>query len=132
MSRDKRRCTRFEIDLPVSFKITPKCASISLGTTIDISATGFRLCCREQLKVGHHMLIALTLPNNETLKLRVKVAWVQNAYFEAYLMSEFIMGLRIQEPLGDDERRYVKFCAQELIKREQEQKKQEKKWFGKK
>src|SRR3990167_4071698 len=110
---DKRRAHRLKIELPASFKVTNAQKYISIGTTLDISAVGMCLKTREKLNVGQELAIQLKLPQGEKITLRAKVVWNKPMDFSPH--SDLSIGIQLLGPVGEDEKKFVRFYAQELF-----------------
>ena len=110
---DKRRAHRLKIELPAFFKITKTQPHISIGTTIDISATGICLKTREHLSAGQELTIQLKLPDGEKISLNAKVVWVKGMDYSMY--SDQSVGIQLTGPIGDNEKKFVRYYAQQLI-----------------
>lgn len=110
--QEKRRCHRIGIELPASYQASQAFRSISIATTLDISATGLCLLTREPLLVGQEIALQITLPVEGRIIVNVRVIWVKEIY--TAMTTEFQIGLQIIEPMRADERAFVRFYAKQL------------------
>lgn len=105
--QDKRRSHRVKVELPVSFKASIHQRHVSIGTTMDISATGICLKTREKLDEGQLLEIQLKLPTDETLVIRTKVVWVREMDYG--LSPDFLAGIKIVDQMNDDEAKFIRY-----------------------
>ena len=108
--RDQRRSHRIAIDLPATFQIfnvemRPAKASIQ-----DISAIGICFSTKSRVDLGQKLLIHVVLPNKETVDLHGTAVWIKQKIL--YEISEYRLGVKIDDPIKGEERKFVKFYAQ--------------------
>jgi len=111
---DKRRCHRYDIELPVSFKLSHQQKHISVATTINISAKGICMASKEKFLRGQKFPMQVKLPSGERLVIHVEVIWVKEVLVCNTL--EFQAGIKIADGgLKADEAKFVKFCADIML-----------------
>lgn len=112
--QEKRRCHRFNIELPVWFK---SCSvgddMVAIASTMDISATGMSFVAKEELEKGQELLLQVKLPSDETLTVKTRVIWIREDFGAA--IREYRVGLQVVEPVRNDESKFVKFVAAQMI-----------------
>src|SRR6185369_2974600 len=64
-STDRRRNRRYELRLPIHYRVAEKGAapSTGAGTTCDLSSTGLSFRCRRTLPVGAHIELTVEWPS---------------------------------------------------------------------
>jgi len=112
-TNDKRRCHRLKVELPASFKASDEHKNLSIASTIDVSAIGICLISKEKLAVGQELPLHVTLPDDRRLTLNVKVIWVKEEIVSD--INEYKMGIKINDGMKADEKKFVKFVAKEMI-----------------
>jgi Tfp pilus assembly protein PilZ len=110
---DKRRCLRHKIEVPAWFKNTRYQKDLSLATTINISATGICLTTREPLEAGQEVLMQVKLPPDERVIINTRVVWIQEIM--GLTVREYLVGLRLVEPMQFEEKKFVQFCARKML-----------------
>ncbi len=80
---------------------------------MDVSATGMSFITKEELELRRHLLVEVQTPD-EKLTLHTQVVWVEGDFSTA--VREYRVGLRLVEPLKYDEKKFVRFCAEQMIK----------------
>ncbi|MFH1360233.1 MAG: PilZ domain-containing protein [Candidatus Omnitrophota bacterium] len=111
--QDRRRCHRLNIELPASYQAQGNQGSLTVASTLDLSATGICLRSRDKLHQGQKLPVQVTLPAGEKILIHVEVIWVQEIYEAS--PTEFKIGLKIDEPLKADESKFVRFYASQLL-----------------
>jgi len=111
--KERRRCHRLRIKLSAWFKTHHYDESYSQVFTMDVSATGMSFITKEELELRRHLLVEVQLPN-EKLTLHTQVVWVDGDFQTA--VREYKVGLMLVEPLKYDEKKFVKYCAEQMIK----------------
>jgi len=109
--KERRRCHRMDIELPVNFRVTKLQRHLSVGLTINISAVGLCFQTTEQVSAGNELTLTIQLPTDEKLELNTLVMWVRES---GYISRDYFVGVRIEEPLNDDAKKFVKFCAERM------------------
>jgi len=109
--QDRRRCHRFDVELPVAFRATRYQRHISVGLTQNVSATGLCFLTTQGVDIGQDLTIEIQIPSGEKLTLNTAVVWVRET---GYISRDFLIGVRLREPVDDDARKFIRFCAQEL------------------
>lgn len=113
MSIDKRRCHRFQLELPVCFHPASHPADLAEATTLNISAMGICMATREPLISGEEILIYLQLPSCEDVQVLTRVIWTRENSHDP--VHAFRVGLKIIEPFRFDEAKFVKFFATQMV-----------------
>lgn len=109
---EKRRCHRFKIELPAWFKSSAADEEFSIGTTVDVSATGMCLVSKAKLKLNQDLLLQVKLPSEEILFIKGKIVWVKDDF--RGIIPEYRVGFRI-ETSNLDELKFVRFCAMKML-----------------
>jgi len=109
--QDRRRCHRINAELPVAFRVTRYQRHISVGLTQNISATGLCFLSTQGVDIGQDLALEIQIPPNEKLTLNTVVVWVRET---GYISRDFLIGVRLREPVDDDARKFIRFIAQEL------------------
>ncbi len=114
--KDKRRCHRLNVELPVTFLAPGKEQELVLAATMDISATGICLVTKEPLDIGQELVIRVELPTGEKPQIHVNVIRVEEMIQMAELggFKEYKIGLLITGPVEADESVFVKYYAEKL------------------
>ena len=112
--RDKRRCPRYGVELPVSFKLSGAKGSVSFAKTINVSATGIFLFTHTELNVGEEINLQVKLPSGEKVSIFTNV--VRVTIQKIFGRSEYKVGLKINDAMKGDEAVFVKFCAGLMMK----------------
>lgn len=115
MGQEKRRCARLDIELPVSFDIRSIQGHQAITSTLNISATGLRFKTREPLKAGQDLKIVVGLGKDGRVCLPATVRWVKESL--EYGGTEYLVGLQIDDKAGEDQKKFVLFVAQEMVRR---------------
>ena len=110
---EQRRTQRLKIEIPATFKITNQQEHVSIGTTLNISATGLCLQTKERLTPGQDLAISLNLPSYEKVTMNVRVIWVQETDFS--LTSDYLIGIKITESLKSEEVKFIKYYVSQLL-----------------
>ena len=108
---ERRRCHRMDIELPLSFKAMKIQRHISVGLTVNISAVGLCFQTTENLITGQPLTLTVQLPSEEKVDLNTQIMWVRES---GYISRDYFVGVKIQEPLNDDAKTFVKFCAERM------------------
>ena len=106
--KEKRRCLRMEVELPVSYTISD---SKITGKVTDISATGLCLTSVTKFKKEDTLHIEITLPNDKIVHVKTEVKWVTQ------INEKFKTGLAIIPTGSVSEALYIKFCAKKMWKK---------------
>ena len=111
--QDKRRCKRYEVDLPATFRVREDQKHISFATSLNVSAKGLCVVTKEQLAKGQKVKMQVKLPTKETLSMNATAVWVRESM--ACSRKEYLVGLEIEDKVTADEARFVKFCADIML-----------------
>lgn len=113
MTNEHRRSHRIKIELPASFKASKTQSHSSVATVLDISATGICITTRDALDLGQELSIQVRLPTDEKLTVKAKVVWVR----ENVVLNdrEYSMGIKLLEPMNEDEAKFVRFYVTKLF-----------------
>ena len=111
MPQDRRRCNRVTIELPVTFKASPYQQHISIGITQNISATGLCFTSTDKLDRGQDVSVEIRIPPGVRVKLDTTVIWVRDALT---ISGDYVIGVRMKEPVNDQARRFIQFCAKKM------------------
>jgi len=79
---------------------------------MDVSATGMSFLTKEELELKRHLLVDIQLPD-EKLTLHTQVVWIEGDFQTA--VREYKVGLSLVEPLKYDEKKFVKYCAEQMV-----------------
>ncbi len=115
MGQEKRRCIRLDIDLPVSFDIRGTQKNQVITSTLNISATGLSFLTREYLKAGQELTLLVGIAKGQRVRLPAVVRWVKESFEIGG--SEYLVGLQIDDRAEEEQRKFVLFVAQEMIRR---------------
>ena len=115
MGQEKRRCIRLNIELPVSFDIRSIQGHQAITSTLNISATGLSFMTREPLKAGQELNLVVGIGKDERVYLPATVRWIKESL--EYGGTEYLVGLQIDDKAGDEQKKFVLFVAQEMIRR---------------
>jgi hypothetical protein len=110
---DRRRSYRLNLELPATFKLTESQRHLSLATTLDVSALGMCITSKEKISRGEKIRLKVKLPNNETVELKTLVVWVKQE--DVYKDGLYTIGIKIMEPMSDDEAKFVKYYAGKFL-----------------
>jgi hypothetical protein len=118
---DHRHTHRIKLSLPVCFQDPKQKEVLAISTTLDISVSGLALVTKEPLEPGQEIALNVELPDAEMVYLDVKVVRVEPRVQMAQLggYKEFLIGLRINEPLTAGAKKFVHFYAQQLKQAEE-------------
>ena len=94
----------------MKYLVPPQSRKVT-ATLVDISGTGLLFQTAEELKARQELLLYLSLGDRNTIEIHAKVVRVQKDSSQA---SSFYLGVRIADKMKFDERRFVKFYAQQL------------------
>jgi len=111
--KERRRCYRLQMELPVSFRASKYQRHISLGLTQNISATGLCFLTTQGVEVGQELKLDIQIPPEQKLTLTTEVVWVRET---GYISRDYYIGVRLKEPVDEDAHQYVRFCAQSMHK----------------
>lgn len=113
MTNEHRRSHRIKIELPASFKASKTQNHSSVASVLDISATGICITTRDALDLGQELSIQVRLPSDEKLTVKAKVVWVK----ENIVLNdrEYCMGIKLLEPMNEDEAKFVRFYVSKLF-----------------
>ena len=113
MTNEHRRSHRIKIELPASFKASKTQSHSSVAIVLDISATGICITSRDALDLGQELTIQVRLPTEEKLTVKAKVVWIR----EKVVLNdrEYSMGIKLLEPMNEDEAKFVRFYVSKLF-----------------
>lgn len=109
---EKRRCQRLSIELPATIEAIDGQGGLSLATTVDLSALGFRVFTDAELKTGQEIIMKISV-DEKLLGLKSKVVWV--TLTEVPGEKKYLVGIKILETPDRDELQFVKFFTKRLL-----------------
>lgn len=111
--QEKRRVHRFKMELPAWFCTSDSDDELSIGTTVDISATGICFVSKTELAVDQELVLQIKIPSEEVLFIRGKVMWVKEDFRS--VLPEYRIGFKINDAPQNDELRFVRFFAMKML-----------------
>lgn len=112
---ESRRYHRLTMGMPVEFCIPPSREKIK-GRLEDAGGTGLGLKTSAFLNPRQEILIYLSPLGSETFELRAQVMWVRRDW-ESSAGPGYRAGCRLMDPAVFDEKKYVRFYAQNFLRR---------------
>jgi len=109
--RDKRRTTRFDLNLPATVELTPG-EETAFASTVNLSERGLCLLSKEKIAEGSRLLCRLLLEGGERFVLQGKVMW--SAEWPVLITTEYKMGVWLSDAVNSSFGSYEKFCRQRL------------------
>ena len=108
---DKRRSHRLNIQLPVRFQIDGLDHPLSDEVAVlNINAKGICFVVAEDVSAGQDLLLSVSLPDGQDLKIRTKVIWVKEME-----KGKRSVGVQVQDVDQGDEAKFVRFYANKLL-----------------
>ncbi len=118
--QDRRRCHRIDAELPIAFRASRYQRHISVGLTQNVSATGLCFLSTQGVDVGQDLSLEIQIPPGDKLNLNTTVVWVRET---GYISRDYLIGVRLREPVDEDARKFIRFCARELSRSKPQKKK---------
>jgi len=113
MKREQRRSYRLNLDLPATFQIFDVEMKPARASIQDVSAVGICFLTKTEVKPGQKITLRVTLPGKEAVAVHGTAVWCKQKVL--YDVTEYRLGVKIDDPIKGDEGKFVKFYANKFM-----------------
>ncbi len=110
--QENRRTQRLSIELPAQYRLADKDVPFQEAIVLNINVKGIYLIIPQKVERGQKMTLRISLPEWGEVILGVKVIWVKKEATQ----KEYSVGVQIPDVIKDDEAKFVRFYANQLLK----------------
>jgi len=110
---DKRRSFRLDFEITATFKADQRQDHLSTSTTLNVSAVGLCMICKDSLTKGQEIMLTMRLPNEEKVEFDVKVIWIKEEF--TIKGKEYTTGVKIIENNMPGAAKFVKYYASQFM-----------------